>query len=647
LDITSNGWAWALNLLTWVLGMLLGALVAGLAVWLGGLLVADWLKGPGPQGEVQAYIIAFAVVLAVFYLVLTLPFIYSKVVSPPFALCAFLGLLGAFAALLTEVFPLVFPGAGLLVLLALLLWFGFVNKAPYKLRFPGMSMYYPGGSEPLVPLRQRAQELYAGPAPPSPPLGPTEAMLLDDGAALEGWRQTVLGPAPAGALKPRLIIVSVSGGAAKAAFWTAVVLDRLEQEVPNFGRHVRIITGASGGMLGAAYYVRHRQQVAIPNGKAAPWPWVEHVPWDSLGPLARHIALREVWQALLPRLGDGDRGTCLEEDWKDIGLPLQHFGDLEARGEVPSLIFSPMMVDDGRRLLVSNLDLWELTRSCGGALTFDDPGLQQHNYSLSALEFYRLFPQAKDFCLATAVRMNASFPYVSPSVNLPTDPPRRIVDAGYYDNYGIQVASAWAYKNLDWLARHTSGVLLVQVRASMSQKERLEIADAPRGFWAHLSRGFQFFTSPPDGGAMALTASASFRNDEDVQNLSDLFTARMGGDRGFFTTVVFENSADVTFSPPAPGAWPGDAPVAAQATGNVALNWYLSRAERAGLLAAIPRPLPGSRWQDQANRIERIKELQRKADVATGEQRDGVLKQLEQAKNYERLVRLKEWWARH
>ena len=126
----------------------------------------------------------------------------------------------------------------------------------------------------------------------------------------------------------------------------------------------------------------------------------------------------------------------------------------------------------------------KLTGATGGEVTDDDPGSTSHLYSLSALEFFRLFPLATDFHLATGVRMSASFPYVSPAVNLPTDPPRRVVDAGYYDNYGIQLAAAWVQANFEWLIRETSGVVLVQIRDAISEEERLDVADAPTGFWA-------------------------------------------------------------------------------------------------------------------------------------------------------------------
>src|SRR5207245_1152127 len=112
------------------------------------------------------------------------------------------------------------------------------------------------------------------------------------------------------------------------------------------------------------------------------------------------------------------------------------------------IVFSPMMIEDGRQLLISNLDLGHgrdgkllptvMTR--GRHVSYNNDGKELQDVSLSGLEFFRLFPEAwKTFLIASAVRMNASFPYVSPAVNLPSDPPRRVVDAGYYDNYGIQI----------------------------------------------------------------------------------------------------------------------------------------------------------------------------------------------------------------
>jgi predicted acylesterase/phospholipase RssA len=93
-------------------------------------------------------------------------------------------------------------------------------------------------------------------------------------------------------------------------------------------------------------------------------------------------------------------------------------------------------------VFISNLNLVALGESKGSLYLANSSKIEPDGtYSVSAVEFYRLFPEATQFKLSTAVRMSASFPFVSPSTALPTNPPRRVVDAGYYDNYGVNLAA--------------------------------------------------------------------------------------------------------------------------------------------------------------------------------------------------------------
>src|SRR6185436_18885431 len=98
------------------------------------------------------------------------------------------------------------------------------------------------------------------------------------------------------------------------------------------------------------------------------------------------------------------------------------------KGWRPLLIFSPMIVEDGRRLLISNLDLAALA-------TIYVPGIgaAATRASLPALELLKLVPAAASLRVSTVARMSASFPYVTPASEVPTQPLRRVVDAGYYD----------------------------------------------------------------------------------------------------------------------------------------------------------------------------------------------------------------------
>jgi hypothetical protein len=344
---------------------------------------------------------------------------------------------------------------------------------------------------------------------------------------------------------PKLVVVAASGGGIRSAFWTAVVLTKLEELSPGFFYHVRLIAGASGGMLGAAHFTAkldelrafdlrhgfrasgpeddaHKELVARRQRLLEQLKIVDNLRKGALAPVAQYWVLRDVPGTLWPFPCLKDRGWALEEAWREslegaLDCSVRSLGNGEWEGWRPSLVFSPMLVEDGRRLLISNLDLDALTRAQGTLYTKTD-GVHRGMYSLSAVEFYRLFPDANEFKLSTAVRMNASFPYVSPAAALPTKPVRRVVDAGYYDNFGIDVAASWIYENREWISTNTSGALLVQIRDAVSQATRtslgLEEKNQHRAGW---QRGLQELSTPPEAASSALVASMSYRNDEQLR----------------------------------------------------------------------------------------------------------------------------------
>ena len=173
--------------------------------------------------------------------------------------------------------------------------------------------------------------------------------------------------------------------------------------------------------------------------------------------------------------------------------------------------------------------------------------------------------------------MSASFPWVSPAINLPTLPPRRVVDAAYYDNYGVNLSALWLSKLGGWLQANTSGVLVVQVRDKVSQGARTEIDfDRLSGTDSLLDRlvwhggsqlirpGLQALATPLVGVSNARSWTMAFRNDEQV-DLQDLLFDELSG-RDFFRTVVFECPVDVS------------------------LNWKLTAHEKAILVGGFGRP---------------------------------------------------------
>ena len=405
---------------------------------------------------------------------------------------------------------------------------------------------------------------------------------------LEAWKAGLQRKGPIGdarSQKPILVAVAACGGALRAGLWTAVVLDSIRAKIPEFPNHVRFVTGASGGMVGAALFVTSRVNEPRDGGPPAPprshETLADRIAGDYLSPIARQFILRDLPYFVFPWRQSYDRGHALEDALADdrkrseMGYTFAQLRDAERLGKIPSLVFSPMLVEDGRRLLISNLDLADLTTIDGEDLLSEGrkeivelieretPQPLEPRDSLefrkinavSAVEFFKLFPEAVDsFRVVTAVRMNATFPVVTPAGVLPTDTPRQVVDAGYYDNYGVDLAAGLIFAHRDWIAENTSGVLLVQVRAFRNEKQ-LKVLDQPilsegmvnaaSNVVTILSRGVRWLTSPVTGLAEARQAVMHFRNDGQIDVLNHYFRDRLKDDPGFFKTVIFTCDTEI------------------------------------------------------------------------------------------------------
>ena len=275
--------------------------------------------------------------------------------------------------------------------------------------------------------------------------GVTPRPLLSDAEVFGAWRTRL--PEP----NPPLVVVAASGGALRAAVWTINVLGSLEQHHPGFLRHVRVITGASGGMVGAAHLVSALAERGDTDA-ALPPPW-----FDDVMELAAKDSLTAITRALI--FPHQDRGTALERTWErdTNGRLAKPFRDLlggERAGWLPSLVYSPMMVEDGRRLLVSNLQLGAIATSLRPWTVPETPT----GPSISSLQLFECAGDGLDGVkLSTIARLNATFPWVTSAARLTSVPDRRVVDAGYYDNYGVDIGTAWIRENATWLQKQHVG----------------------------------------------------------------------------------------------------------------------------------------------------------------------------------------------
>jgi len=272
--------------------------------------------------------------------------------------------------------------------------------------------------------------------------------------------------------KPKLIIVCVTGGGARSALWSykaMQVADSITQG--ELMKHTQLICGASGGMFGLAYRrelcFRAQTDSTIDLNSQE---YVTRMGMDVLNPIATSLAVND-WFIRFQRFRDGtyiyskDRGYALEKQFNDntLGFVDKRLGDYaipEREALIPMMFFSPSIINDGRSLYISSQPI--------AHLTFNHPNVLKGQALQSAVEFRRLFKKqdADNIWFSSVLRMNATFPFISPAVSLPSEPEMEVMDAGFRDTYGASLALKHLYTIRKWVDNNTSGVVILQIRDS-------------------------------------------------------------------------------------------------------------------------------------------------------------------------------------
>jgi hypothetical protein len=271
--------------------------------------------------------------------------------------------------------------------------------------------------------------------------------------------------------KPKLIIISCSGGGLRSTMWTFYTMQYLDSI--SHGKlmpRTALICGSSGGMIGAAYMreIWLREQNSEPYRHDDP-ALRKNASDDLLNPIAFSIAVND-WFLPLRHVDYGgqsysrNRAYAFEEKLLDntgrvLEKKLSDYAEPEQKAIIPMMVFAPTIANDGRKLIVSSQGVSYLTQPA--------PSSNVTNRSVSdAIEFSRFFKnQGADSVRFTSVlRMNATFPYITPLTDLPSEPVIEVFDAGMRDNFGLDNALRFLYTFREWIGANTSGVILVQTR---------------------------------------------------------------------------------------------------------------------------------------------------------------------------------------
>lgn len=323
-------------------------------------------------------------------------------------------------------------------------------------------------------------------------------------------------------LKPKLVIINCSGGGSRSAMWVVHALQQADSVLKgNLMKHTVLITGASGGLVGASYFRELyllKQQGKI-NSYYNPG-YVNNISKDILNPITTTIATNDLFFRLQKykvgsKIYTKDRGFSFENKLNHntenvfSNKTIADYKAVEQNAMIPMLIMSPTILNDGRRLLISPQNISYLTsKNASGRVDME--------FLNEAVEFKRLFKQqhADSLLFTSALRMSATFPYISPIVSLPSQPRMDVMDAGIRDNFGINTAVQFLYTFKEWIALNTSGVVILQLR---DRDKNFEIEENP------LNTIVQTFSSPVGSFYNNLFHMQDYSNDQLIKYCNNWF----------------------------------------------------------------------------------------------------------------------------
>jgi hypothetical protein len=291
---------------------------------------------------------------------------------------------------------------------------------------------------------------------------------------LEKWKHKQ------GEEKPLMYIITTSGGGTRSATFTMKVLQRLDSlSKGTLLKKTVLITGASGGMLGAAYFRQlYKEREDGKPLRLQDQQYVDDISNDLLNPLFTSFVARDLASpAQRFKVGEyeyiKDRGYAFEERLNAntrgmLNNQLKYWYNDEKNARIPLMLFNSVVTRDGRKMVISTQPVSFLMRPVfhTGNDTASDP---------DAVDYQSMFAQQNPMNLRmlTALRMNATFPYVLPNVWLPSKPVVDVMDAGLRDNYGQETAIRFIHFFEEWIKQNTSGVVFIHIR------------DRKTGGWEH------------------------------------------------------------------------------------------------------------------------------------------------------------------
>jgi hypothetical protein len=316
-----------------------------------------------------------------------------------------------------------------------------------------------------------------------------------------------------GEAKP-LYIVATSGGGIRAAFWTACVLSRIQDEDPQFAEHLFAISSVSGGSLGGAVFTALVKEKQEGRSESLFEDAQNVLKGDFLSPTIAMMLTGDLLQDFIPIPFEYlSRARALEQSWEiawhkaiknnRFAQPMTSLWEGDADCNIPSLFLNGTMVEDGRRMIASNIKFNIKKDPSVGVCDFSKYAANiKKNLLVDAYDVYD-FTGNKDMRLSTAVDNSARFTYVSPAGTLVCG--WHIVDGGYFDNSGTVTGIDLFYAIMRKLEKEPKNVKLVGIMITNDPNEpRIKPLRFLAGFLAPLDTMLQVREAHSDYSLEAL-----------------------------------------------------------------------------------------------------------------------------------------------
>lgn len=388
---------------------------------------------------------------------------------------------------------------------------------------------------------------------------------------LENWKKKFEGKPV-----PKMVFICSSGGGKRAALWTLAALQQADSlSGGKLMDQSMLITGASGGLIGASYYreVVLRKKMGEDIKPYSP-SHQRKIATDNLNPLIFSLLANDLFVGFTKFEYAGqrysrDRGYTFEEQ---LNIDTEYMMDKkisdyqkpEADAIIPMLILSPTIINDGRKLYISPQPISYLNSDI---LNFPKYG----NSKFSGVDFQQMFEKqgGSNLRFLSALRMSATFPYITPNTTLPTNPPIQIMDAGISDNFGITDAVRFIYAFREWIAANTSGVIVLSIR------------DSPKLAQISEEKGNTFiddFTQP------IASVYNNFENFQDITNDN-----LVGYARSWFKDPI--DRVDIQYLPTSYTPILQKMDSIRQHSARASLSWRLTTREKQGVVETLNTPI--------------------------------------------------------